>query len=113
MKHSSVLHHQSKRRRITTKCEPYPHPDLWVRFIDYLVILFGLVIGIATVPQAWIIWSNKSAEDVSLVAWSVYAVNAAVLLLYSLVHREYPLVVGATLLIVLDSLVVVGVVLYG
>lgn len=68
--------------------------------------------GVATAPQVWIIWSNKSAEDVSLIAWFVYAFNAGLLLVYALVHKEYPLMVGAALLIVLDTLVVVGVLLY-
>lgn len=107
------VHHQHKRRRVSWKCEPYPHPNPLVRSLDWLVVVFGFVIAAATVPQAWIIWSNQSAEDVSFIAWAVYLLNAVVYLTYALVHREMPILLGASLLILVNSGVVLGIIIYG
>jgi len=67
---------------------------------------------IMTIPQAWTIWMNKSAQDVSLLSWSVFLIAAAVWLVYGLKLKSWPLIITSSLWIVLDLIVVVGIILY-
>lgn len=106
-------HHQSIRKRIQKNKNAFPHPNRWVRSLDSLVIVLGFLNGVATIPQVLKVWVEKDASGLSLISWSYYSLFAVVLLLYGLVHREKPIIMTYAFGIILYTLIVVGIVLYG
>lgn len=107
------LHHFQKRKRIYQKCEPYPHPQRFKRFMDkfiYVIAVFGMVM---TIPQITKIWVEKNASGVSAVSWGAYMFGAVFWLTYGVLHKDKPIVFTYSVWIILEALVVVGVLFYG
>jgi uncharacterized protein with PQ loop repeat len=77
--------------------------------IDYGVTAMGLVMTIATSQQSYVIWSNKSATDVSLVSWVVFTISALLYSAYGFVHKDYPILIGSFLLVFVDISIVAGI----
>ncbi len=107
------LHHYHLRKRIHEKHEKYPHPNKWKRLMDdsvYLVAIFG---PLMTLPQILNIWIDKNASGVSIVTWGGYLLGALFWLAYGIMHKEKPIIFTYTVWIVLYSIVVLGIVLFG
>ncbi len=79
---------------------------------DYLIYIASILGPIMTVPQAYTIWSSKSADDVSLITWVTYTILSLVWLLYGILHKERPIIVLNILLLVVNTAVVLGVLVY-
>ena len=110
---ASGLHHFHKRKRIHKKLEKYPHPDKFKRFLDKFIYVVGVAAPIFTLPQIYSIWIGKNAAGVSLVTWSAYAFSGVIWFVYGIVHKEKPLIVTYFLWIILNSMVIAGVLIYG
>ena len=98
---------------MVTKTKKLKHskPSMSPQFILFVSIV-AVIEPIMTIPQAWTIWKNKSAQDVSLLSWSVFLIGALVWLVYGIKIKSKPLIVTSSLWIVLDSIVVLGIILY-
>ena len=112
MDHSG-LHHIHRRKRQTKKLDPFPHPDHRIRFIDDFIYIVAILIPLMTIPQILIIWTNKSAQDMSLITWSAFLVSAIMWFIYSVVHKDKPLIINSALWVILESLVVIGIIIFG
>lgn len=108
-----VLHHLHKRKRVHQKLEPYPHPDKLKRFIDKAIFVVAIWIPLMTIPQVIRIWVNRSAQDVSIITWGSFLVSACFWLVYSVLHRDKPLIINSILWVILEALVVIGILIYG
>ncbi len=83
------------------------------KFIDYLIYGASILGPVMTVPQAWSIWSNESAKDVSLATWLTYMILSLIWLFYGVFHKEKPIILLNILLAVVNAVVVTGIVIYG
>ena len=110
---TSVTHHIHKRKRIYEKKEPYPHPKPWKRILDKLIYVVGILGPLFTIPQILKIWVEKNATGISLITWIAYLIGAICFMLYGISHKEKPLIVIYSSLIVVDILVIIGILLYG
>ena len=108
----SGLFHMHKRKRQTRKLDPFPHPNHKIKFIDDIIYFFAIIIPLMTIPQIWVIWVNKSAQDMSLITWGAFLVSAFVWLIYSIVHKDKPLIINSVLWVILESLVVIGIIIF-
>ena len=113
MSNTNPQHHLSIRKRIHEKFEKYPHPQNHKKVVDYLVYIVGILSPICTLPQVLKIWINKSAQDVSLLTWVPYSLFAMIWLWYGIIHKETPIIILNTGLIIVNLLVVIGVLFYG
>ena len=109
---SKGLHDFHLRKRTHLLKQRFPHPSRWHRFVDDSIWVFGLLGPLLSVPQAWIIWSNKAAGDVSLISWLSFTVGSIFWLFYGFLHKEKPIIVTYCLFLVVNLFVVVGIVLY-
>lgn len=82
------------------------------KFIDHLIYGASILGPIMTVPQAWQIWSHKSASNVSLATWLTYLILSLLWLLYGIFHDEKPIILLNVLLLLVNTSVVVGILLY-
>ena len=110
---TEVLHHYHKRKRIHQRFEPIPHPVKWKRFLDKIIYAVGVAGPVITIPQIIKIWTEKDASGVSEIAWIGYTVLAMIWLLYGIAHKEKPIIVTYSVVIVANGIVSIGAVIYG
>lgn len=106
-------YHIHRRKRIYVKHEKYPHPNKWVRLLDKLVLMCAVIGPLVDLPQLFKIYMDKSAKDVSLLTWFFFSLFAIPWLIYGIVHKEKPIIISYSLWILIDSVIVVGIIIYG
>jgi uncharacterized protein with PQ loop repeat len=78
---------------------------------------FALIAGIAqpliTLPQIIAIYGNQSAKDVSLLTWVGYLVFGITFLIYGIVFRLKPIWIGQIIWVTMQTITVIGILLYG
>lgn len=79
---------------------------------DYLLYVFMVATPLFELPQAWDIYSNKSAGDVSLPTWAFFAVSNLAWIMYAVRNKLRPLIVTYSLYLVIEVAIVVGILLY-
>jgi len=84
----------------------------WIRLLDKLVYFFGIIMVIMTLPQAIIIWSNKSAIDVSLLTWGTYLIMSAVMATYGYVHKKNPIFISYFAVTIVEIFIVIGIIIF-
>lgn len=109
---SDALHHLNKRKRIHKKLEPYPHPDAVKNNIDKLVYGVSVMVPAVTFVQAWKIWTEKNADGISLTAWAGYILGNIIWVVYGLAHQERPIILMYTLLIIMNTAILIGALIY-
>ena len=105
-------HHVHKRQRGAKKLEPYPSPRFWKHLMDRLIYFAVAAALIMTLPQIWQIYVHKNASGVSALSWGAYIVTAGVWLVYGLMHREKPIIIANIGWIILETLIVIGTIIY-
>lgn len=80
--------------------------------IDWLMWLAGLMGPISTIPQIFVIYTNKSAGEISLLSWLLYSATTIVFLLYSIIYKLKPLIINSLLWLLADIAVIFGILLY-
>ncbi len=85
-----------------------PH-NKFGHYLERLIYPVSMLSPIMTVPQMLEIWVNKKVEGVSLSTWGAYALVSGVWAVYGFVHKEKPLAVANSLMFILDSLIVIGI----
>ena len=83
-----------------------------IQFLDKLVYFFGIVMVIMTLPQALIIWSNKSAVDVSLLTWGTYLIMSSIMGVYGYMHGKRPIFISYTAVTVVEIFIVIGIIVF-
>lgn len=104
----SVLHHLHIRKRR----EPYPARKYWLRLLDGVVYVVGILGPLATIPQIVQIYYFHNASGVSALSWSIYALFDIPFIIYATVHKERPLMICYWLWLFFNSAVAIGAILY-
>lgn len=83
------------------------------KLVDKTMMFVSVVAPLLALPQVWEIFSNKTAANVSLFTWVSFALFAIIYLLYGIVHRLKPLIVANILWLAVESMVIIGILIYG
>jgi uncharacterized protein with PQ loop repeat len=102
------LHHLYKRKRLNQ----IPSKSKGVALLDKLVLSLAVVAPFFELPQLFEIYSNKAAENVSLITWGFFALMAIPWFIYGIVHKEKPIIVLYLLWFLIDSIIVIGILIY-
>jgi uncharacterized protein with PQ loop repeat len=106
-------HHDiSIRKRIHTKKQKYPHPNKAIALLDRFIIALGLFNVIATMPQLLEIWISKDASGVSAITWVYYTFFSAMLFVYGLVHKEKPIIINYSVVVIMYLGIAIGAIIY-
>jgi uncharacterized protein with PQ loop repeat len=81
-------------------------------FFDYIVYFFTIATPLFELPQAYAIYANGSAEDVSLLTWSFFLIDNLVWIIYAIKRRVTPLLVTTALYLLIELVIVIGIILY-
>ena|SRR5688572_5003517 len=79
---------------------------------DYIVYFVTVATPLFELPQAYAIYSTKSAESVSLYTWGFFFLNSVVLLTYSVKNRLRPLIIMYSMYLLVEASIVTGIILY-
>lgn len=79
---------------------------------DYLLFVFMVATPLFELPQAWDIYSNKSAANVSLSTWSFFAISNLAWITYALRNRLLSLAIPYVLYLIIEVAIVIGILLY-
>ncbi len=80
--------------------------------LDYILYVFMIATPLFELPQAWDIYSTRSAEDVSLSTWAFFSVSNLAWIAYALRHKLWQLVVPYVLYLIIEVIIVVGILVY-
>lgn len=64
------------------------------------------------IPQAWLIYANQDAANVSTPTWIYFSVASAVFLTYAVKNRIRPLMLAYSLYLVIEIIIVAGIIRY-
>ena len=101
--------HQRKRQHVLST---YPHPVHWVRFLDKLLVVVAVIAPLMVIPQIYTIVSTRNATGVSPLTWGLFAFFDIPWLVYGIVHKEKPIIIGYILWFLVNSAVVVLALIY-
>ncbi len=110
---SATVHHLHRRKRIHIKHEKYPHPDPLKKWIDKLIYVVVILGPLLTISQPLKIFSQKTAEGVSLITWIVFFVSAIIWLGYGIIHKDKPIIIANILWILIEGAAIAGILIYG
>jgi uncharacterized protein with PQ loop repeat len=109
---SKALHHLHLRKRIHQKKQAYPNKSRFIRSIDHVAYVAGILVPAFTIPQLLEIWIHKEAGGVSLLTWSSYLLFSLFWTVYGIVHREKPIILMYASQALLQIFIVWGILLF-
>ena len=104
--------HLHKKQR-THKGAAFHDPDTFKRIVDRTCLVFSVLMPLTTVPQIYLIYSEKHATGVSLLMWIFYCIGVIPFLVYGIVHKERQLIILNTLWMIAQIIMIIGILLYG
>lgn len=105
------IRHWSRRRKAKLKGFP-TRESVMKNALDVLMYPVAIASPLAMVPQVLQIFVTRDASSLSLSTWAIFAALNVVWILYARVHRETPVLVTNVMMVILNSAVVVGIILY-
>ncbi|OGG93944.1 hypothetical protein A2609_02240 [Candidatus Kaiserbacteria bacterium RIFOXYD1_FULL_47_14] len=106
------FHHLRKRARIMKGLEPFPAVGIWKRYFDYLMYGVGIFAPIVLLPQILEIYTTKNSAGLSLLTWSLFILLNILWTIYGLLHKDIHILFANAFMILFNSVVVVGILLY-
>jgi MtN3 and saliva related transmembrane protein len=65
-----------------------------MKIFQIFVTIMGVVMSLGYYPQAYKIWKNKSASDISIPAFIIFASGTLTWFIYGIVIKDFPIIVG-------------------
>ena len=107
------IYHIHQRKRKNNNLEKYPSKNKYIKFLDKLLIVVAIISPLLTLPQVIKIFYLKTALGVSMTAWLAFAIFDIPWIIYGFAHKEKPIIIMYSLLLITNLLVVLGIILYG
>jgi len=105
-------HHLHTRKRIYQNLEDYPHTNNKISFLDKIIYIIGIISPIITMIQAYQIWISKNASNISFLTWSWYFFSSLIWLIYSIIHKEKPLILTNILWMIVSLIVIIEIIIF-
>lgn len=74
---------------------------------DLIGYLAAILTTISFVPQAWLVWRTRRAENLSLAMYLVFATGVALWLVYGLWIGSWPVVIANAITLILAGFILV------
>jgi uncharacterized protein with PQ loop repeat len=100
------------RKRLHSRIDPYPHPQKFTRYYDYLMYMVGTIAPLALVPQIYQLYVYRNASGLSILTWSLLGTTNLLWATYGVIHRERPIIFANAGMATLDCVIVLGILLF-
>ncbi|MCC7500774.1 hypothetical protein IT396_03150 [Candidatus Nomurabacteria bacterium] len=104
------LRHRYRRKK--EKTEKENRLTVWQLSLDTLIYPAAVLAPLALVPQVWHIYATQNASSLSLPTWALLGCLNILWLLYGRAHKETPIVLTNSALMVLNFSMALGILLY-
>lgn len=74
--------------------------------------VFAILMPLTVVPQIELLYSTKDAGSLSLAMWVLYTIGCIPFLLFGIANRHWPLIILNILWIIMQSIMIVGILMY-
>lgn len=64
--------------------------DLFTIFVSFI----GVLMSLGYYPQAYTIWKNKSAQNVSIITFFIFSIGTLTWLIYGIKNNDIPVIVS-------------------
>jgi len=81
--------------------------------VNKFIILVAIIEPLITLPQAYTIFNNRDASDISLLTWIGYSAMTSIWIWYSIVNKEKIVLIYQSLFFITNALVIIGALMYG
>lgn len=105
--------HIHKRQRVHQLEQAYPHPDIKIRAIDNLCMVFSVLMPATALPQIYKTFYYQDATGLSLWMWLLYSIGVLPFLLYGVVHKVKQLILLNLLWLSVQLIMIFGILVYG
>lgn len=109
----AIFHLHRRKRMHLPHLEDFPSQKKWKKSLDKIIYAAGIAGPILVIPQTIKIWINKDATGVSTPSWIGFTILAIIWLIYGIAHKEKPLIIMYSGLVIMDALVFIGAIIYG
>ncbi|MEI6228833.1 MAG: hypothetical protein WCP11_02315 [Candidatus Saccharibacteria bacterium] len=82
-------------------------------FINKFIVVVAVIEPLITLPQAYIIFHNQDASDISLLSWIGYDLMTIIWVWYAWVNKEKVVFIYQALFFITNTLVIIGAIIYG
>lgn len=96
-----MLHHIKKQKHQKKKSP-----------LDILLYFFVFTTPLFELPQAYIIYSNQDARDVSVLTWGYFAISSVAWVTYGIRKKIKPIVFAYSLYLLIETSIVIGIIKY-
>jgi MtN3 and saliva related transmembrane protein len=86
----------------------------WKSKFDELMVVAGIISPLATIPQIIKLYATHTqhASGQSLITWTVYTVISFLWVIYGVMNRQLPILIGNALGTIVYSIVVMGILIH-
>lgn len=81
-------------------------------FLDILLYFFVFTTPLFELPQAYLIYSSKSADGVSFLTWFYFALSSVIWLIYGLRKKLKPVIWAYSFYLIIETAIVIGILKY-
>lgn len=106
------LRHLTLRKKKVKDETPTVRTVVKLAWLDMLIYSASIVGPLATIPQVLQLYTTRQAAGLALLSWVTYTILNMVWIFYGYKHHEKPIVLTNIALVVLNSTVVVGIILF-
>lgn len=79
--------------------------------LDRLTYIFGILLPIFTIPQAYNVLVKKEVVGVSLFTWAFYLLASSLFAVFGFIHKERLLIVTYVPFTIIEAAIVVGLII--
>ncbi len=80
--------------------------------LDRLIYVMAFLTPVFEIPQAYKIYHDQSAANVSVATWGFFMFASIVWLAYAIKYKLKPLIICYSLYLIVESIIVVGIIIY-
>lgn len=80
--------------------------------IEITALVAGVLQPLFTLPQIIKIYSNQSAQDVSIVTWVGFLIFAIIFLVYGIAYKLRPIIVTQIIWVTMQTIMIFGILKY-
>ena len=81
--------------------------------VNKIILAAAIIEPLFTLPQAYIIFRNQDASDISLTTWIGFNVLTLIWIWYSIVNKEKIVLIYQGLYFILNTTIIIGALIYG
>ncbi len=83
------------------------------KFINRIIFIVAAVQPLGGIPQVYTIFKHQDATGLSITSWIIYVLFDLAWLWYGISNRQKAVIISATLFSIIESIVIVGALLFG